>query len=68
TGVFIIFPIVFVKSTPSASYEARAFIKRNQVLAERYRLKNCSPKIEEYTENRILLDTNYPKLSAKKPQ
>ncbi|MDD3774937.1 MAG: hypothetical protein PHV08_03135 [Sulfurovaceae bacterium] len=67
-GVFIVFPFVFVNSVPSQAEKEHAFIKRNQVLAERYRLKNCSPKIEEYTENRILLDTNYSKLSTKKPQ
>ncbi len=68
SGVFIIFPIVFIKSTPLASQEIYAFAKRNQVLAEHYRQKNCSPKIEEYTENKILLDTNYSKLSTSKKQ
>ncbi|MDY0194448.1 MAG: hypothetical protein WC253_05645 [Sulfurovaceae bacterium] len=67
-GVFIVFPVVFINSIPTPAEKARAFAKRNQVLAERYRLKNCSPKIEEYTENRILLDTNYSKLSTPRKQ
>jgi hypothetical protein len=68
TGVFFIVPLLFIDAKNAASQEARGLVRRNQVLAERYHLKNCSPKIEEYTENRILLDTNYSKLSIKKPQ
>lgn len=61
TGAFLIIPLFFLDTKNAASKEARGLIRRNQVLAERYRLKKCAPKIEEYNENKILLETDFYK-------
>ena len=60
-GAFLLIPWFFLDTKNAASQEARGLVRRNQVLAERYRLKNCSPKLEDYKENPILLDTDYSK-------
>lgn len=63
-GAFLLIPWFFLDTKNAASQEARGLVRRNQVLAERYRLKNCSPKIEDYKENPILLDTNYSQVQS----
>ena len=66
-GAFLLIPWFFLDTKNAASQEARGLVRRNQVLAERYRLKNCSPKIEDYKENPILLDTNYSQVQSQTP-
>lgn len=63
-GAFLLIPWFFLDTKNAASQEARGLVRRNQVLAERYRLKSCSPKIEDYKENPILLDTNYSQVQS----
>lgn len=58
-GAFLLVPLFFLDTKNAASKEARALIRRNQVLSERYRLKNCAPKLEDYKENTIKLNTDY---------
>lgn len=60
-GAFLLVPLLFLDTKNAASKEARGLIRRNQVLAERYRLKKCEPKIEDYRENKILLETDFYK-------
>ncbi len=57
-GAFLLVPLFFLDTKNAASKEAKGLIRRNQVLAERYKLKNCTPVLEEYKENPIVLDYN----------
>lgn len=59
TGAFLLIPLFFLDTKNAAAKEARGLVRRNQVLSERYRLKSCAPKLEDYKENKIALDANF---------
>ena len=55
-GAVIFFPMLFFMDTKNAAGdEARALVRRNEVLLKRHNLMNCSPPIENKNTDDLML-------------
>ena len=68
-GAVLFFPVLFFMDTKNAAGdEARALVRRNEVLYKRYNLMSCTPAIENKNSEEMILVWGEPvAASASKP-